>query len=141
MRKTKNEDGQGLVEYALVLVLVAVVVMVVLSMVGDKVVLAYAQVMGGFNGDTLDDGVIMLSGDISVVDAGGCTATIQNVRFIVVDSDRNALKNQSVSATIVKNTVPTGQTISGTANGSGIATYAGPQTVNGSCPLNITLSN
>jgi len=39
-----QEEGQGLVEYALILVLVAVVVIVVLSLVGDSVVNVFQNV-------------------------------------------------------------------------------------------------
>lgn len=49
----KRQEGQGLVEYALILVLVAVVVIVILQLLGPSIVLTYARVMGGFNGQTI----------------------------------------------------------------------------------------
>ena len=39
-----NEDGQGLVEYALILVLVAIVVIVVLSILGPQIGNVFSQV-------------------------------------------------------------------------------------------------
>jgi len=48
----KREEGQGLVEYALILVLVAVVVIVVLSLVGPAVGNIFSEVVSALNGDT-----------------------------------------------------------------------------------------
>lgn len=51
----KREEGQGLVEYALILVLVAVVVIVVLSQVGPGVGNIFSQVVGALNGEAVAD--------------------------------------------------------------------------------------
>ena len=42
----REEDGQGLMEYALVLVLVAVVVLVILTVFGPQIGNLYSQVTG-----------------------------------------------------------------------------------------------
>jgi pilus assembly protein Flp/PilA len=39
-----NEDGQGLVEYALILVLVSIVVIVVLSVLGPQIGNVFSQI-------------------------------------------------------------------------------------------------
>jgi len=39
-----NEDGQGLVEYALILVLVAIVVIIVLSILGPQIGNVFSQI-------------------------------------------------------------------------------------------------
>ena len=140
MKRVKREDGQGLVEYALVLVLVAVVVIVILTVLGGSVVFAYAQVLGGLNGDSMDDNAIILSSSTSMNGTTVCTATITDISFIVTDGNGDALTNQNVSATILANGVD-GPTITGAANGNGVATAAGPVTASGSCPLTITLSD
>jgi pilus assembly protein Flp/PilA len=41
-----REDGQGLVEYALILVLVAIVVIGVLTMMGGKITNAFNDIVG-----------------------------------------------------------------------------------------------
>jgi pilus assembly protein Flp/PilA len=41
----RGEDGQGLVEYAFILVLVAILVMVILVLLGPAVVNLYSQVI------------------------------------------------------------------------------------------------
>jgi pilus assembly protein Flp/PilA len=46
----QNEEGQGLVEYALILVLVAVVVIVILSQMGPAVGNIFSTVVGALNG-------------------------------------------------------------------------------------------
>ena len=46
-RKTQQEGGQGLVEYALILVLVAVVVIAVLTLLGPQVGNVFSRVVNG----------------------------------------------------------------------------------------------
>ena len=45
-----KEKGQGLVEYALILVLIAVVVIVVLRLLGDRVNNIFSQINNGLGG-------------------------------------------------------------------------------------------
>jgi pilus assembly protein Flp/PilA len=44
-----REKGQGLVEYALILVLIAVVVIVVLSLLGTQVSTVFSQIASALN--------------------------------------------------------------------------------------------
>jgi pilus assembly protein Flp/PilA len=43
------EEGQGMVEYALILVLIAIVVIVILAVVGNQVSNVFSNVSGGLN--------------------------------------------------------------------------------------------
>ena len=43
----KNEEGQGLVEYALILVLVAVIVIAILAVLGPQVANVFSRVTSG----------------------------------------------------------------------------------------------
>jgi pilus assembly protein Flp/PilA len=45
-----DESGQGMVEYALILVLIAVVVIVILAVVGNQVSNVFSNVSSGLNG-------------------------------------------------------------------------------------------
>lgn len=45
-----REDGQGLVEYALILVLVAVVVIVILTVLGPTVGNVFSEIVEGLGG-------------------------------------------------------------------------------------------
>jgi len=56
MKQTKKQDGQGLVEYALILVLVAVVVIAILTLLGPQVGNVFSRVMNGLGVAITDDG-------------------------------------------------------------------------------------
>ncbi len=47
-----KEKGQGLVEYALILVLIAIVVIVVLGLLGEQVTNVFEQITDGLGGAT-----------------------------------------------------------------------------------------
>ena len=142
-KQIEREEGQGLVEYALLLVLVAVVVIAILTILGSSVTLVFARVMGGFNGDTIDDGAVFMSADGTETDLGGtCRMVLEDIKFVGTDSDGSLLKDQTFSVTVLANGTPVINNLSGTANGNGVVTVAGPHTVTGtgSCPLKITMS-
>ncbi|MDQ2995608.1 MAG: Flp family type IVb pilin [Chloroflexota bacterium] len=44
-----KEDGQGLVEYALILVLIAIVVIGILTLLGDKVSTVFSNINSGLS--------------------------------------------------------------------------------------------
>ncbi len=136
----QREEGQGLVEYALILVLVAVIVIVILTLLGSQVVFVFARVVGGLNGDVISDGAVFLAADQTVSGSAICTATLTDIKFVAVDGNGDMIKDQSVTRTIRVNGVA-GPSVTGTASNTGIATAAGPVTVSGSCPINITMSN
>ncbi len=56
MKQKRKQDGQGLVEYALILVLVAVVVMAVLTLLGPQVGNVFSRVVNGLGVVTTDGG-------------------------------------------------------------------------------------
>ena len=45
-----REEGQGLVEYALILVLIAIIVIVILRVLGQKVSTTFSQISSGLGG-------------------------------------------------------------------------------------------
>ncbi len=45
-----REEGQGLVEYALILVLIAIVVIVVLTLLGSQISTIFSQITSGLGG-------------------------------------------------------------------------------------------
>ncbi|MDW8069123.1 MAG: Flp family type IVb pilin [Anaerolineae bacterium] len=42
-----REEGQGLVEYALILVLIAIVVIIILTLLGTRVSIVFSQITSG----------------------------------------------------------------------------------------------
>lgn len=135
----EREEGQGLVEYALLLVLVAVVVIVILAILGSAVTLVFARVVGGFNGDTLEDnGAVFLSGDSTATGSGLCSGQLSNISYVAVNNSGEIIKNGSAPRRLYVNGSP-GPLIVGTANANGVATATGPYSVSGTCPLTFTL--
>jgi pilus assembly protein Flp/PilA len=49
-RQVERQEGQGMVEYALILVLIAIVVVVILSTVGKRVNNVFSNISGGLSG-------------------------------------------------------------------------------------------
>ncbi len=47
IRNQEGQEGQGMIEYALILVLVAVVAIVILTVVGQKVVNVFSNISNG----------------------------------------------------------------------------------------------
>lgn len=45
-----NEEGQGLAEYGLIIVLIAIIVVSILSLLGDQFREVYSQIVSGVSG-------------------------------------------------------------------------------------------
>lgn len=138
MKISKKEEGQGLVEYALILVLVAVVVIAILTILGPQVMVVFAKVAAGLNGQVVT-GVgteaIVTGYDVVVTGTTSCTATVKNISFVGLQ-DGNVLKNGSVSMALQANG-SNGSSFSGSTNANGMGSLSGPYTVSGNCPLSV----
>jgi len=142
MKIPQREEGQGLVEYALVLVLIAVVVIAILTILGPQIVLVFARVAGGLKSDVIDvasgDQAVIVSYDGTETGSGSnCTVNVTSMSYVGVDNNGQIITNDTVNATVLANGIEQGS-VSATANGSGIAT-AGGGSYSGSCPVQITL--
>lgn len=123
MRIPKNEKGQGLVEYALLLVLVAIVVILILAVLGRQVRTVFAQVYAGLNGQTLDgSGIEYVITGASADATGGplnCTVSVSATVFVFEDGDlAGAGASVNGSASWPPGVV---QPINGTTDSSGTA--------------------
>ena len=138
----KRQEGQGLVEYALILVLVAVVVIVILQLLGPSIVLTYARVMGGFNGQTITgngaEGLVVSYTASVNEDGGTCTGIISDIVLVATDNGR-IITGETVTFQIYAQGSAPGDNLSGTASGSGLITLAGPINRSGSCPLRLVV--
>lgn len=135
----KRQEGQGLVEYALVLVLIAVVVIVILQLVGSSVVLAYAKVMGGFSGQTIsntgNEGIVVSYAlNETVLGGGTCQGTVTEM-FFVLTEDGKLVTDRAVTVTIGN-----GGSINVTIPGNGLGRYTGSTSFTGPCPATPTIS-
>lgn len=135
----RREEGQGLVEYALVLVLIAIVVILILTVLGSAITVTYARIMGG-----LYNQVVPATGDSAVVLAlpevsGGptfCTYTISSGTTVIPIVDGAIVETSPVTIVIDVNGA-TG-TASATVNGNGVGTLSGDLAVTDSCGQNPT---
>jgi pilus assembly protein Flp/PilA len=83
----KREEGQGLVEYALLLVLIAVVVIGALFLLGDQLRSVYGRIIGALGGGGLYTYQIQGQSHIKKANSGsGCTLTAQNMSVKVEDA-------------------------------------------------------
>ncbi len=139
----KREEGQGLVEYALVLVLVAIAAIVILAVLGSAVALVFVRVIGGLNGQSItSSGVeyIVLSADISVTGGGGsCNVTISDATVAVL-SDGEMLED-SATGSIAISASGGSSSMSGTTNNLGIASGLSGSLGGVSCGSQLTIGN
>lgn len=142
MKAPDRESGQGLVEYGLILILVAIVVIVALQLFGTSVVVVYARVMAGLNGQAysgVGQEVLVTGFDVTV--SGGpavCTVTVSNTNLVGLQ-DGQPLANTSVSVSASASGTSS-QTISGTTNGGGLATSTNTVNLSGAnCSGTVTV--
>lgn len=137
MKSVRREEGQGLVEYALVLVLLAVVVILILTVLGSSVNLVYARVIAGLNGQPVTGtGVerIVTQFDLDITGGGPpiCDVTISNATVIVLQ-DGKLLPNSPVTLSVFINGVTVGA-LSGMTNDNGIAVTTNAVSRTVACP-------
>jgi pilus assembly protein Flp/PilA len=128
----KREEGQGLVEYALILVLIAIVVMVILSLLGPQVSGVYARIMAGFNGQALTgQGLEYAFISAGVESSGnGFSCTLKASATVVALEDGRPLANHNVAVTVGTGGATT--SLSGTTNRNGLISM-GPGHLSGAC--------
>jgi pilus assembly protein Flp/PilA len=120
----KREEGQGLVEYALVLVLIAIVVIVILSMLGPQVSGVFGRVMAGLNGQSLTGQGLEYAFTSTGVSSpgGGVNCTLQAGATVIALQDGVPLADHAV---IVSIDAPGGSgSLSGTSNRNGIVSMS-----------------
>lgn len=119
----KREEGQGLVEYALVLALIAIAVIIILAVLGSAVALVYVRVVGGLNGQSITSSgteYVVLSADIAVSGGGGsCSVTISDATVAVINDGE--ILNNSATGSIPISSATSSSSMSGTTDNLGLA--------------------
>jgi pilus assembly protein Flp/PilA len=137
MKIPDREDGQGLVEYALMLALVAVVVIAILIILGPTVTVVYARVIGGFSGQsvTLSGGEVIVLGLEKDTLSGppACGLTISGTALVGLQ-DGEIMTNQLVKARAYVGVNQTSLVLSATANGNGLADLGGASATDPNAP-------
>lgn len=103
MDLTHQEEGQGLLEYGLAIVLVATAVVAILTLLGPPISGLYARVIAGMNGQTVQGvGDEVVADETAVVtEAGGnCTLTLPAGSRVIPLRDGRPLGDTSVTVTI-----------------------------------------
>jgi len=124
MRYLRRKKGQGLVEYALILVLIAIVVIVILATLGTQVQLIFARIVfslenpGQTAGPPVSVASMSLNASASCDPDLGCT----NIRATAAVS-----LSDGVSAPVtIRFTASNGQSVTVTGNSSGSLGNSGP---------------
>jgi pilus assembly protein Flp/PilA len=141
-RYWRREEGQGLVEYALLLVLVAIVVIAILALLGDQLNVVFARVIAALNGQTLTGtGTEYVITGMDAAAAGSapfCTVTVSNMQVTVFIDGALAGSGTSVSGNVTI-TGGSGGSTSGTTGSNGSATLTNVSG-SGSCTGTATLT-
>ncbi|MFZ0545747.1 MAG: hypothetical protein WAM60_09940 [Candidatus Promineifilaceae bacterium] len=140
MKIPKKEEGQGLVEYALLLVLVAIVVIVILAVLGRTVRGVFAQVYAGLNGQALDGSgteyVITGPSADAVGAPPNCTVTVSASVVVFEDGE---LAGAGVGVSGSASWPSGGGSISGTTDNNGVASVStsGPGACEGTATITV----
>ena len=137
----KREEGQGLVEYALILVLVAIVVIIILTQIGSLIVLAFATIIGGFTGQPLSgtgpEGIVVSKSVGEDIGIGQCGLSDGEFSVVLVD-DGEIVTDSTASITFkFGGTIKSG---SATINGSGVGTVS-LSGLHGNCPASLSITS
>lgn len=125
MLRLKRQEGQGLVEYALILVLVAIVVIAVLLTLGPMVGQVFSDVTntltnGGAGGGGRTYSISFSLSKSSGSLPGSCNATVSSISITVTDDNGDPVSGISVTPS-VRSTGVNKSLSSQSTNGSGIA--------------------
>jgi len=118
----KREEGQGLVEYALILVLVAIVVIAVLLLLGPAINEAFCKVTNVLQTGSCDTGAITVTSGPTVTDLGG---TYRVSMTVLLSDPVNNVTVTIGAASATQNCTPS---CSFTVNG--VTTASGSYTIN-----------
>lgn len=141
-RYWRREEGQGLVEYALLLVLVAIVVIAILALLGDQINGVFARVIAGLNGQEMTGtGTEYVITGMNVSATGVepfCTVTVSGMQVTVFEDGQVAGPGVSVSGSVSFSGGSGGST-SGTTGSGGTASLSNVSG-GGNCSGTATLS-
>ncbi len=138
----RRAEGQGLVEYALLLVLVAVVVIGILVLLGPTISGVFATIIATLNGQPLNGaGTEYVITGLDASAAGSfpfCTVTVSGMEVTVFVNGQLAGAGVNVSGSVTFDGGAGGATSGATDNG-GTATHT-PVSGGGNCSGTATLS-
>ena len=134
-----RERGQGLVEYALILVLVSVAVIAIMIFLGGSVGTVFQEVSDSLSGQTIEGvGTEYVIGGFSANATGGplCTVEVSSFSVTMYQDGERVAAGQNVSVTIEATGGATANR-AGTTDDNGVATIAA-SSVSGNCSGQVT---
>ncbi len=141
IRIPKREEGQGLVEYMLVLLLVAIVIVAILTQFGSILVLYFANITGGFTGQLLTEsgreGVVVSNSVGENNGAGVCTLPDGEFTIVLAD-DGNPVTGRTVTVHFLMGNTPLSQSVTVGSSGIGTVTLTG---LSASCPASLKVDS
>lgn len=141
-REREEEKGQGLVEYALILVLVSIAVIAILSVLGNSVGGVFTQVDAALNGQFLSgEGTEYVVGGFSASSSGGpavCSVSTSSFTVTMYEDGEPVGAGQTVSIS-ASATGGSGTSASASTNDSGQASFSGVN-MSGNCSGSVTVS-
>jgi len=144
VKKPVREQGQGLVEYAMILVLIAVVIILILTALGSSVTLIYAQIVGGLNGQSISGSgteqiVVGATVSSTLAGPGSCNVTLSDVT--VVGLNDGAVVDGGTAVAVPVTATGGSTTLNGTAGNSGIVSNLSGSLSGVSCPGTVSIGN
>lgn len=129
-----SEDGQGLVEYALILVLIALAAIFVISLLGNQLNTVYVRVVAALNGQVITgEGHEYIITGFSASATGSaplCSVTVSNIGVMYLIDGEPAPSGTSVSVTVQLSSGHS-NSASGSVGSNGQATISGPPAFGG----------
>lgn len=138
----QSEEGQGLVEYALILVLVSITVVAILSLLGNSIGTVFWRVDTVLSGQSISgNGTEYIVGGFSASSSGGpavCSVQTSSLTVTVLQNGQPAAAGQTVSISLLA-TGGGSKTASAATNADGQASF-GAQMLSGNCSGTVTVS-
>lgn len=138
MKSIEREEGQGLVEYALILMLVAIVVVIIVGIFGSAVTLLYVKVVAGFHAQTVsgtgNEVIVLADAEVS----GSCEVTVPAGTQIVVLQDGQPVRSSNVTVQVHLGGTSANMPVN--TNSTGIGRVSSDYTASLSCGERVTYS-
>jgi pilus assembly protein Flp/PilA len=99
LRNNTREDGQGLVEYALILILVAMVAIGILSVLGPQIGAAFSTIINNLEGGVIQSVTAVRTGSETGNDVVVTITVIDNVTVSLTDSQSGQTTTLSCNGT------------------------------------------
>ena len=140
--KSRKEGGQGLVEYAMILILAVIILVIIVTVLGPQVRFFYVKIIGGLGGQTINGTgteAYIIGYDVAASGGPGtCSVAVTNIQVFGIE-DGNLASGLTLNGTISASG-GSSESTSGETNDDGIAMMS-DETISGAdCSGTATVS-